>query len=109
MFNNIQIEENPPTLVRKDNALYNDFTFKVVTLDGEYYRVIPETAREVFFLQSLTKGYNIHVPESGDGVIVNKISIDTVKHLWKTPCLMSLDMKLYLKHPHVSSVLQLKK
>jgi hypothetical protein len=80
-INNIKIEENPLTLIRKNDAMYNDFTFKVVTLEGEYYRVIPETAREVFFLQTLTKGYNIHVPESGDGIIVNKDSIDTVKHL----------------------------
>jgi len=81
MFNNIQIEENPLTLVRKDSVVANDFTFKVVTLEGEYYRVKPETAREVFFLQTLTKGYDIHVPEWGDGVIVNKNSIDSVKHL----------------------------
>jgi hypothetical protein len=81
MFNNIQIENNPLTLVRVNSAMFNDFTFKVVTLDGEYYRVIPETAREVFFLQLLTKGYDKHVPESGDGIIVSKSSIDSVKHL----------------------------
>jgi|688.fasta_scaffold605827_3 hypothetical protein len=81
MFNNIKIEQNPPTLVRIDSVVFNDFTFKIVTLEGEYYRVIPETAREVFFLQSLTKGYDIHVPEWGDGIIVNKSSIDPVKHL----------------------------
>jgi len=81
MFNNIQIENNPLTLVRVNSVLFNDFTFKVVTINGEYYRVIPETAREVFFLQTLTKGYDIHVPESGDGIIVSKNSIDSVKHL----------------------------
>jgi len=81
MFNNIQIEESPLTLVRKNGAIFNDFTFGVVTLEGEHYRVIPETEREVFFLQSLTKGYDIHVPESGDGVIVNKGTIDSVKNL----------------------------
>ena len=81
MFNNVQIENDPLTLVRVNSAIFNDFTFRVVTLNGEYYRVIPETAREVFFLQTLTKGYDIHVPESGDGIIVSKSSIDSVKHL----------------------------
>jgi hypothetical protein len=81
MFNNVQIENNPLTLVRVNSVIFNDFTFRVVTLNGEYYRVIPETAREVFFLQTLTKGYDIHVPESGDGIIVSKSSIDSVKHL----------------------------
>jgi hypothetical protein len=81
MFNNKTIEQDPPTLVRKNGLVFDDFTFKVVTLNGEYYRVKPETAREVFYLQTLTKGYDIHVPESGDGIIVNKNAIDAVNHL----------------------------
>jgi hypothetical protein len=77
MFTNRQIENNPLTLVRV-NAPHNDFTFEVKELEGEHYRVIPETAHEVFFLQTLTKGYNIHVPESGNGVIVNINTIDSI-------------------------------
>lgn len=80
MFNNKQITINPPTLVRKNGVSHDDFTFKVVILEGEYYKVIPETAREVFFLQGLTKGYDIHVPESGNGIIINKATIDPIKH-----------------------------
>jgi len=81
MFNNKKITINPPTLVRKNGALHDDFTFEVVILEGEYYRVLPETAREVFYLQGLTKGFNIHVPESGNGIIVNKAAIDSVRHV----------------------------
>jgi hypothetical protein len=81
MFNNIQIKINPSTLVRKNGPVHDDFTFNVVVLEGEYYKVFPETAREVFYLQGLTKGHDIHVTESGDGIIVNKAPIDAVKHL----------------------------
>lgn len=78
MFTNKLIEENPRTLVRK-NAPHNDFTFEVVELEGTFYRVMPESASEVFFLQTLTKGYNIHVPESGNGIIVNMNTIDLIR------------------------------
>ena len=81
MFKNKQIAINPSTLVRKNGLLHDDFTFKVVILEGEHYRVFPETAREVFYLQGLTKGIDIHVPESGNGIIVNKAAIDSVKHV----------------------------
>jgi len=54
MFNNIQIKINPSTLVRKNGPVHDDFTFNVVVLEGEYYKVFPETAREVFYLQGLT-------------------------------------------------------
>lgn len=81
MFKNKQIAINPSTLVRENGAIHDDFTFKVVTLEGEYYRVFPHTAREVFYLQGLTKGHDIHVPESGNGIIVNKAVLDSVEHV----------------------------
>jgi len=65
------------TLVKR-NLPKDDFTFDVKKLSGLYYRVFPYTAKEVFFLQSLSKGSTIHVPESGDGVLVRADIIDSL-------------------------------
>jgi hypothetical protein len=65
------------TLVKR-NLPKDDFTFDVKKLSGLHYRVFPYTAKEVFFLQSLCKGSTIHVPESGDGVLVNSDIIDNL-------------------------------
>ena len=70
-------EYNPLTLVKR-NLPKEDFTFDVKQLEGLYYRTFPYTAREVFFLQTLTKGHTIHVPESGDGVFVRSDIIDNL-------------------------------
>lgn len=77
MFKYTIPEYNPATLVKK-NLPNNDFTFDVKILSGLYYRTFPHTAREVFFLQTLSKGSTIHVPESGDGVIVRADIIDSL-------------------------------
>jgi|688.fasta_scaffold720198_2 hypothetical protein len=77
MFKYIIPEYDPATLVKK-NLPNNDFTFEVKRLSGLYYRTFPYTAREVFFLQTLSKGTTIHVPESGDGVIVRADIIDSL-------------------------------
>jgi hypothetical protein len=77
MFKYTIPEYNPATLVKK-NLPNNDFTFDVKILSGLYYRTFPYTAREVFFLQTLSKGSTIHVPESGDGVLVRADIIDSL-------------------------------
>lgn len=77
MFKYIIPEYDPNSLVKK-NLPNNDFTFEIKQLSGLYYRTFPYTAREVFFLQSLSKGSTIHVPESGDGVLVTANIIDSL-------------------------------
>jgi hypothetical protein len=78
MFKYVISELNPTSLVKK-NLPNNDFTFEVKQLAGLFYRTFPYTAREVFFLQSLSKGSTIHVPESGDGVLVRADIIDNLR------------------------------
>jgi hypothetical protein len=75
MFKHVIPEFNPNSLVKK-NLPNGDFNFEVKTLAGLHYRTFPHTAREVFFLQTLSKGSTIHVPESGDGVLVRADIID---------------------------------
>jgi hypothetical protein len=78
MFKYVISELNPTSLVKK-NLPNNDFTFEVKQLAGLFYRTFPYNAREVFFLQSLSKGSTIHVPENGDGVLVRADIIDNLR------------------------------
>lgn len=77
MFKYIISEFNPISLVKK-NLPNGEFSFESKQLVGFYYRTFPYNAREVFFLQSLSKGSTIHVPESGDGVLVRADIIDSL-------------------------------
>lgn len=77
MFKHVIPEFNPLTLVKR-NLPNNDFTFDVKKLEGLFYRAFPFMPKEVFFLQTLSKGDTIHVPESGDGVIVRADIIDNL-------------------------------
>jgi len=73
MFKNRQPEMNPQFITRVDDG--SDFRFPVDEADGLWYRVIPETAKEVFYLQSLPKGIRVLVPAEGDGLLVRGDSI----------------------------------
>jgi hypothetical protein len=73
MFKNRQPEMDPKFITRVDEGA--DFRFPVDTADGLWYRVIPETAREVFYLQTLPKGVRVLVPADGDGLLVRGDSI----------------------------------
>ncbi len=69
-------KEVNPTALKKTNLPHNDFRMEEVSLKGIFYRVIPSTAREIFFLQTLNKGSTIHAPANGDGVLVRSDVID---------------------------------
>ena len=73
MFTNRTPEMNPRFITRVDEG--SDFRFPVDNADGLWYRVIPETAREVFYLQSLPKGIRVLVPAEGNGLLVRGDSI----------------------------------
>ena len=73
MFKNRQPEMNPQFITRVDDGA--DFRFPVDKADGLWYRVIPETAKEVFYLQALPKGIRVLVPADGDGLLVRGDSI----------------------------------
>ena len=73
MFKNRQPEMNPQFITRVDHGA--DFSFLVDKAGGLWFRVIPETAKEVFYLQSLPKGIRVLVPSDGDGLLVRGDSI----------------------------------
>ena len=78
MFKYVIPEYNPHTIVKR-YLLNDEFTFDVKVLEGMHYRTFPSTGREVHFLEMLSKGNTIHIPEHGDGVIVNADIIDALR------------------------------
>ena len=70
LFRDKEVIHNPKVIIRKDDPLKDDFTFSIKQLEGAFYRVIPSTAKEVFFLQSLPKNVFIYAPAEGDGLII---------------------------------------
>tara|TARA_R100001079_G_scaffold75487_1_gene40442 strand:- start:4221 stop:4457 length:237 start_codon:yes stop_codon:yes gene_type:complete len=71
LFQNREVELNPKVLVRKDSSTKNDFTFVVQERVGRFYRVVPNTTRDVLYLKSLNKGYDYFTPADGDGLIIS--------------------------------------
>jgi hypothetical protein len=68
VFANRIPEMSPRFLTRVDKG--NDFIFEENAADGLWYRVIPQTAKEVFFIQFLPKGRLVLTPAKGDGILV---------------------------------------
>lgn len=58
-----------PTFVRRIEEK-NETKFETSVAAGLWYRVIPKTAKEIFYLQTLTKYVHILAPASGHGVLV---------------------------------------
>tara|TARA_B100000287_G_scaffold145125_1_gene136962 strand:+ start:236 stop:487 length:252 start_codon:yes stop_codon:yes gene_type:complete len=79
LFKNREIEVNPTVLIREDHPSKNDFSFKHKILVGMFFRVIPLTAREVFFIQGLAKNYVVFTPENGDGLIISPSCLKGMK------------------------------
>ncbi len=71
LFENRVVEHNPKVLVRKDSSTKNEFSFVVQERVGRFYRVVPKTTRDVFYLKSLNKGYDYFTPAYGDGIIIS--------------------------------------
>jgi len=65
MFNKQTPEMNPTTLIRVELP-HSDFRYDSKQLTGLYYRVIPDSARDVFYMQTIQS----FIPESGDGLLV---------------------------------------
>lgn len=79
LFEKKVVEVNPTILIREDHPTKNDFSFAHRKLVGVFFRVIPQTAREVFFLQGLPKNYVVFTPESGDGLIISPSCLKGMK------------------------------
>ncbi len=74
MFKDREPVENPCVMVRKEMG--KDFTYIVERRSGTYYRVIPNSAREVFYIQMLVPNVDALIPEEGDGIILSAKAIE---------------------------------
>lgn len=62
-------------LIREDLPR-NDFRYRTVVKKGEFYLVKPCKAKEVFYIQLLTKDIDRFIPADGEGIIVTRSSIE---------------------------------
>ena len=68
LFKNKELIHDPKVIIRnKDDK---EVSFVIKQLEGAFYRVIPNNAREIAFLQGLKKNIFVYTPASGDGLIV---------------------------------------
>ena len=75
-----RVSSKNPEVIRKQKMLtVEDYTFDPQPLKGEFYRVTPTSAREVFFLAGLRKYEEKWAPAKGDGIIVRADIIDQFK------------------------------
>lgn len=74
MFPNKVKVVNPSVIFREDLA-NKDFTFNVVTQMGTFYLVIPNTYKEIYYLQLLDKNISVFIPAEGDGLLIRERDI----------------------------------
>ena len=70
LFKKKELVHNPKVLIRIQDLEKDDFTFTIRQLEGAFYRVVPNTAKEVAFIQTLKKNIFVYTPATGDGLIV---------------------------------------
>lgn len=59
-----------PVVVIRKNLLRKEFTFIHLKQKGEFFLVIPEKAKEVYYLQMLGKNIDLFIPADGEGLLV---------------------------------------
>ena len=65
-----------PMVVIKHTFSKHDFHFEVRRIKGKFYLVIPNTAKEVFYIQMLLKNVDVLVPQDGDGLIISANAVE---------------------------------
>lgn len=56
----------------------SDFIFQVDKKEGYFYLVIPNTAREVYYIQMLGKNIDVFLPVEGEGLLLKRSVIDGI-------------------------------
>jgi hypothetical protein len=69
---------NPQVILKEKYANSDEYSFYAETVIGDFYRIIPTTAREVEFFENCQKYSEIFAPATGNGVIVRADVIDTI-------------------------------
>ena len=75
MFSKRILVNNPRVIIRIEIPP-SDFTFRVDVGEGLYYLVIPNSAREVLYIQMLGKNIDVFLPVEGEGLLIKKAAIE---------------------------------
>ena len=75
MFQERSRVNNPTVMIRYDLP-NKDYQFKPEKRVGSFYRVIPRTAKEIFYIQMLVKNIDVMIPSEGDGLILSCKVVD---------------------------------
>ena len=75
MFEYKQEADDPTVMIRK-NVDAKEFIYISEKREGKFYRVIPNSAKEVFYIQMLPKNVDVLVPQDGDGLIISAEAIE---------------------------------
>jgi hypothetical protein len=71
-----RVRVNNPSVVIRKNLPNDDFQFVVEKRVGTFYLVIPQTAKEIFYIQMLVKNVDVMIPVEGDGLILSSKVVD---------------------------------
>ena len=77
LFRDQLLVQSPRVLIREELPPL-DFRFRVDKKQGDFYLVVPSTAKEVFFLQMLGKNVDVFLPTEGEGLLVKASAIDSL-------------------------------
>ena len=75
MFSKRILVNNPRVIIRIEIPP-SDFTFRVDVVEGLYYLVIPNSAREVLYIQMLGKNIDVFLTVEGEGILIKKAAIE---------------------------------
>ena len=75
MFSKRILVNNPRVIIRIEIPP-SDLTFRVDVVEGLYYLVIPNSAREVLYIQMLGKNIDVFLPVEGEGLLIKKAAIE---------------------------------
>ena len=75
LFLNRVLVSNPLVVYRKEIPP-SDFTFITEVKKGDFYLVIPRKAKEVLYIQLLSKDIDRFVPAEGEGVLIKRSAIE---------------------------------
>ena len=75
MFEYRQGVDDPTVMIRKDLDA-KVFVYISEKREGKFYRIIPNSAKEVFYIQMLLKNVDVLVPQDGDGLIISANAVE---------------------------------
>jgi len=74
-----KIAVTDPQVIFKEKYEHSDeFSFFAEAIAGEFYRVLPTSAREIFFFKSCKIREEVFAPAKGNGIIVRADIIDAI-------------------------------